>query len=94
MHSITSTMILLFLFAPSSTKVKTFDHFHFTLMLVGVIRIIELLVGVNGMFIRFKKLENGLPWLTMTNHLTLNEIQLILLYICNCSFTSMIFMHI
>jgi hypothetical protein len=32
-------------------------------MLVGVIRIIELLVGVNGMFIRFKKLENGLPWL-------------------------------
>jgi hypothetical protein len=40
-------MILLFLFAPSSTKVKTFDHF----------------VGVNGMFIRLKKLENGLPWL-------------------------------
>jgi hypothetical protein len=62
-HSITSTMILLFLFAPSSTKVKTFDQFHFTLVLVGVIRVVELLVGVDGMSIRFRKLENGLPWL-------------------------------
>jgi hypothetical protein len=56
-------MILLFLFAPSSTKVKTFDHFHFTLVLVGVIRVIKLLVGADGMSIEFKKLENGLPWL-------------------------------
>jgi len=62
MQSITSTMILLFLFAPSSTKVKTFDHFHFTLVLVGAIKVVELLVGVDGMYVRFTKLENGLTW--------------------------------
>jgi hypothetical protein len=55
-------MILLFLFAPSSTKVKTFDHFHFTLVLVGAIKVVELLVGVDGMYVRFTKLENGLTW--------------------------------
>jgi hypothetical protein len=30
-------------------------------MLLGAIGVVKLLVNANGMFVRFKKLEHGLP---------------------------------
>ncbi len=58
MGSITSIMFSLSI--TSSTKVKTFDRFHFTHVL-GAIGVVKLLVSVNGMFVRFTNLEHGFP---------------------------------
>jgi hypothetical protein len=56
MCSIVSNMTLLFLFTTSSMWGKTFDHLSMMLVFPKAIKIIRLLVGVNGMFARFTKL--------------------------------------
>ncbi len=56
MRSILSTMILLFSSTTSSTLGKTFDHLSIMLVFPKAIKVIRLLVGVNGMFARFTKL--------------------------------------
>jgi hypothetical protein len=90
-------MILLFLSVASSTREKTFNHFHFTPMLLKTNGVVGLLVGVNGDC----QLKDSQNWcvdyfgLILTNPLRLQNLFDSFVHLhWICSFISMIFSHI